>query len=335
VLANVSRSLMMSAEAAGAISTGLEALAVGEAFGDDELRATALNAIGPARSEAGDPDGGIRDLERAIEIAAAARSTEVVRGYGNLAHVLSAIGEMPAAIRALHAGLEGAEQLGLRMYVRWLRFELLIEPYLSGDWDDLLQRVDQLPEERTVMAQIPRGLRVLAELGRGDVHGAVAHADQLLALGREARDPQSVGPALAVAALTRFRAENDQEGRALLDELTVHPGLESAIGFSWAAPALAIALRAAGRDVPDGVGAHSRWRRAVVPYVNGNFEEAAAVYASIGALPDEAYARLRAGEALIGDGRASEALEQLDRARTFFRRAGATAYLEETEALLV
>jgi tetratricopeptide (TPR) repeat protein len=89
VLANVSRSLMMSADAAGAISTGLEALAIGETFGDDELRAMSLNGIGPARSEAGDPDGGIRDLKRAIEIAGAARSSEVLRSYGNLAHILS------------------------------------------------------------------------------------------------------------------------------------------------------------------------------------------------------------------------------------------------------
>jgi DNA-binding SARP family transcriptional activator/tetratricopeptide (TPR) repeat protein len=334
VLANVCRSRMMSAESAGAISAGLEALAIGETFGDDELRAMALNGIGPARCQARDLEGGIRDLERAIEIAGAAGSSEVVRGYGNLAHVLSSIGELPGALHALHAALEVADQFGLRWYTRWVRFELLIEPYLSGEWDELLRRLDEFPEERTVMGGIPRSVSVLVELGRGDVRSAVEHANVLLALARETRDPQFVGPALAIAALTRFRSGREDEGRALVEELTAWPGLKSAIDLSWAAPALGIALHAAGRSLPEELAARSKWGRAVAAFADGEFEAAAAIYADIDAPPDEAYARLRAGEALLAERRTEEAREQLDLACGFFRRSGASAYLAEAEALL-
>jgi hypothetical protein len=58
------------------------------------------------------------------------------------------------------------------------------------------------------------------------------------------------------------------------------------------------------------------------------------VYGRIGALPDEAYARLRAARALVEHGRRAEADLQLERSLAFFRRAGATAYVREGEALL-
>jgi hypothetical protein len=58
------------------------------------------------------------------------------------------------------------------------------------------------------------------------------------------------------------------------------------------------------------------------------------LYAGIGALPDEASARLRAAEVLVREGRRAEADVELKQALAFWRSVGATAYVREAEALL-
>jgi hypothetical protein len=78
----------------------------------------------------------------------------------------------------------------------------------------------------------------------------------------------------------------------------------------------------------------SPWRAAATAYVSGDFLGAAEQYAAIGVLPYEAYARLRGAEALVRAGRRAEADPELQRALTFWRSVGATAYVREGEALL-
>jgi thioredoxin-like negative regulator of GroEL len=72
---------------------------------------------------------------------------------------------------------------------------------------------------------------------------------------------------------------------------------------------------------------------AAAAYGTGAFEEAAEIYADIGALPDEAHARLRAAEALVAAGRRAEADAQLQQALAFYRSVGATGYIREAEGL--
>ena len=54
----------------------------------------------------------------------------------------------------------------------------------------------------------------------------------------------------------------------------------------------------------------------------------------MGARPDEAFARLRAAEAMAAAGRRPEADVQLERALAFYRSVGATVYVREAEAPL-
>ena len=58
------------------------------------------------------------------------------------------------------------------------------------------------------------------------------------------------------------------------------------------------------------------------------------LFAEMGVPRDEADARLRAAEKLVGEGRSTEADEQLQRALAFYRSVGATRYVREAEALL-
>jgi hypothetical protein len=77
----------------------------------------------------------------------------------------------------------------------------------------------------------------------------------------------------------------------------------------------------------------TRWLDAAGTYASGAFEEAADVYAEIGSVPDEAFARLRAAEALVAAGRRPEADAQLQQALAFYRSVGATVYIREAESL--
>jgi thioredoxin-like negative regulator of GroEL len=101
---------------------------------------------------------------------------------------------------------------------------------------------------------------------------------------------------------------------------------------------LAVALTALGRPgdlraVVENAAISTRWLDAACAYTAGGLEEAADLHAEIGSLPDEAYARLRAAEALIEAGRRAEGDAQLQRALGFYRSVGATAYIREAERL--
>jgi hypothetical protein len=107
---------------------------------------------------------------------------------------------------------------------------------------------------------------------------------------------------------------------------------------SYWASALVVVLSALGRsgDLEAAV-QHStistRWLDAARAYAAGEFEAAAEIYAEIGSVPDEAFARLRAAEALIRAGRRAEGDAQLQQALAFYRSVGATAYIREAESL--
>jgi hypothetical protein len=69
-------------------------------------------------------------------------------------------------------------------------------------------------------------------------------------------------------------------------------------------------------------------------YARGDFAAAADAYATLGHEFPAAYARLRAAESLLDEGRRGEADLHLDRALALFRSAGATGFIREGEALL-
>jgi len=63
-----------------------------------------------------------------------------------------------------------------------------------------------------------------------------------------------------------------------------------------------------------------------VAYAAGDQTRAADLCVEIGALPEEAYARLDAADVALAAGRNSDAEEQLSRAREFYSRATAASY---------
>jgi tetratricopeptide (TPR) repeat protein len=343
VVANVSRYAMLAGDRDDAISRGREALEMAEELGTDELRAHALNNIGTARVAKGEPQG-LDDLEQSLAIAVAANSPESVRTYGNLASIFVDLGELDRAVAMVEEGLRAAERFGLGEHAAWLTAELAWWPYFEGRWDDAMRRADELvadfEADRFWMETPVRWLRGRMRLARGDQEGALADAERAIELARIAKDPQVLWPALAFGARVVL-ATDSQRADSLVTEVfsewhakaLTSSGSES----EWLAD-LAIVLPPLGRQAEflDAIGktTPSPWRASAAAYVSADFLGAAEQYAAIGVLPYEAYARLRAAEALVRAGRRAEADPELQRALAFWRSVGATAYVREGEELL-
>jgi tetratricopeptide (TPR) repeat protein len=319
VLSSLSRFRAAEGESEDAIRLGTEALAMAEALELDEIRAHALNNIGMARVTLGDAEG-VVDLERSVEISAAVGSVESVRGHLNLGTTLNHLGQLDRAF-AVHAdGRRLAERLGDAIGIRWFAVERLFECYWTGWWDEaaasaeeLLAAVEGPSDYYTELGA--RQVRGWIRLGRGDIDGALEDAERYVALGREVQYPQALYPALALAARTRGAGGDAAAATELAHELLEswgHSTVETA-GF-WTAD-LTFALAALGRgdelvEVGQRVANPTPWLDAACAFAAGDAATAADRYATIGSLPDEAYARLRAGRG----------------ADDFVRRVGAVGY---------
>jgi class 3 adenylate cyclase/tetratricopeptide (TPR) repeat protein len=343
VMTNVSRFWMLSGNSQRAIEAARAALAMAEELDLAELQAQTLDNLGLSRVNAGDLDG-FADVERSIEIADAINSVESARAYGNMASVLGDMAELERSWEMLAEAQRRAEKFGLDDWLLWLRGEGAYPGYFSGNWDESLRVLDELIDEFTQhpfwMETPCRMLRGHMRLARGDVDGAREDADRALELARAAKDPQVAWPASTFAARVAAAAD---PGRAaeLLEEVVVDweaHGWERQSEINWTADA-AFVLSQLGREelflsAASQAGEGFAWRRAAVVFLSGDRVGAANIYKEIGSLPDEAYARFRAAEQLLGQGRRAEADAQLERALAFWRSVGATGYLRQGEALL-
>jgi Tetratricopeptide repeat len=77
----------------------------------------------------------------------------------------------------------------------------------------------------------------------------------------------------------------------------------------------------------------SPWLQAARAFLAGDPDRAAALYAAVGARPDEADARLAAARVQLAAGRAAEAEAELRAAVTFWSEVGASGRLHQADAL--
>jgi class 3 adenylate cyclase/tetratricopeptide (TPR) repeat protein len=341
VLAELTRFWMLGDEDAKAVELGTEALEIAEALGLDDVRARVMNSRGVSRAKLGDGEG-VTELERSLELAEAG-SVERLRAFINLASTLAELGELRRSFDLHAEGLREAEKVGATGPLRWLRAEKLIDEYLTGWWDEALPRLDEfLAEAEAGRAHYMDAggyiARANIRLARGDEAGALADSERALELGREAQDPQAVNPPLAYHAHVLLAVGRRDEAAAVAEELLERASANASSFLSlWAIP-LVIVLVALGRArdfdrVVEGRSASTRWLEAGCAYSKGEFADAADMLGEMGALPEEAFVRLRSAEALVEAGRRADADVQLDRALAFYRSVDATAYIREAEAL--
>jgi tetratricopeptide (TPR) repeat protein len=340
----ISRFQILAGEGEAAISLGRAALAmVEELGGNEELRASVLNDIGIARMYAGDASG-LADLERSLEIAVAINSVEAIRAYGNLASMLADLGKLERRNEMVAKGRAAAERFGVGERIRWLAAESVLELYWNGSWDEAHVRLDELVgdfEKTLFWMELPcRVQRGRIRLARGDDAGARADAGRAIERGRSAKDPQVLWPALAFGARALV-AVDPEEARLLSQEVLSAWRAKkfSSSGASEWLSDIAVALGVLGMEAElieaaPLVPLSTPWLAAARSYATGDFYDAAKTYAEIGTLPEEAYARMRAAETLINEGRRADANVELQAALGFWRSVGATAYVREGEALL-
>jgi DNA-binding SARP family transcriptional activator/class 3 adenylate cyclase len=324
-----------------ALEIARAAMAIAEELGLDDLRADALNTIGVTRVTTGDR-GGLRDLERSIAIAEAANSPQSIRGYFNLGGMLANLGDLRRAAELHAKGDRLAERFGDAAYTEWFEAERVYQHYWSGEWDAAISLAEQL------IARAEHGasrrpeldgclVRGWIALARGDLAGAMAYTDRAGDFSRAAGDPQNLYPALALRARTLVAAGRRTEAAACADELLRLLGERPSLPSFWVLD-LAIVLLALGRGSELGeVGARTpstRWLEAARAYVEGEPGRAASICAEIGALSEEAYARLEAATVALVAGRRSDAEAELGRALDFYRRVRADAYCRRADELL-
>jgi tetratricopeptide (TPR) repeat protein len=343
-LGALSRSFVVAARSEDGLRVGHEALAMAEELGLDEVKAKALMTIGDARLELGDR-GGMPDFRRGIAMAEELGSLEAASGYINLADTVMDLGDLAQAVELRTRAQRVAERLGDAKAVTWLRAERCGEAYWLGRWEEALAGADSFISEfedgsrhyQEIYCRVLRG-RILLARDRADA--ALDDALKGLEFARVVKDPQALYPALAFTARASEEAGKRAEAEAAAGELLdlVREDRKTPVAYLWLHD-LAVALADLGRgDELLQATAEARkptpWLEAARALAAGDPRSAAGLYRRIGARPDEALARLRAGAALAAAGRQQEAEAELRTASTFYLSVGAEASLAEAERLL-
>jgi class 3 adenylate cyclase/tetratricopeptide (TPR) repeat protein len=341
VLSELARFAMLGDADAKAVELAREAIAMAEQLGFDEIRGRALNFLGVSAVKLGNLEG-LTDIERSIELTSESPG-ERLRGFINLASMLGELGELTRSMELHEQGLREAEQTGVLDPLWWLRAERSWDEYLSGRWPEAIAHADQfLAEVGAGRLHYMEGtafvVRGLIRLARGEGTGALADTERVLAHSRAAQDPQLLHPSLAFHSHVLLACGRRQDAESLVDELLerLRASRSSTLSY-WVVP-FAVVLTALDRpdeleEVARNAIVSTRWLDAAQAYGAGRFEEAAAIHADIGCIPEEAFARLRAAETLLHAGRRAGADTQLQQALAFYRSVGASAYIREAESL--
>ena len=344
VLTEASRVLTLGDQPSEGLAIGQEAFEMAEELDLTELSARALNNVGVARWALGDYRGGIADLERSVELGLAVGSPEAARGYHNLASIVWFLGELPRSTELFEKAAQVGERLGGLRQSRASRAVLCSAYQITGAWEEALRGADTIIAEGeagtpSYFDYHPRLARSWIRLARDDsAELVVEDLYRAIEVMRSVKDLQVLVPVLSAAAfvfavLGRL-AEADEAAQKLLDALEAAPhpaNVHRALPAAWFAEAFGYADRL--RDVIGDAGGESRWLPALGAVLDGDYERGAEILAAMGHV-DAAYARLRAAEKLLTEGRPAEADAQLQNALAFYRSVGAARYVREGEALL-
>jgi class 3 adenylate cyclase len=336
---------MLASDYDEAIRLGREALTMAEEFGLGELRAAALSDIGSSLVSTGDVERGLAEQAHAAEVAAAANAPyELLRAEGNLAARLWSEGRLAEGARRWEEAAVAARQYGQSTFVRWFRGVLLTNAYTLGRWDEALAGADAFiaaVESGSPHYLAPQAytVRALIRLARDHSERVLDDAQQAVALARRAKDPQILFLTLAGAAHVHSEMGDQETAFELVDEYltAIASGQQLAFAVSWV-HVFAWTVNNAGRGqeltrLLADVG-QVPWVRAARAFAEGDPQASAQICAEMGALTQEAYARLAAARGLAEERRRTEADEQLRRVLSFYRSVGAKRYVREGEALL-
>jgi class 3 adenylate cyclase/tetratricopeptide (TPR) repeat protein len=337
VLAVSARQRALAGEPAEGLRLADDALEMARELGLPELEAHALTTIGVVRIGDG---AGREELERALEIAESANLPEVGTIFVNLAVQAGRTGDIVREDELFALAEERAAHFGDVDSARFARGDRVWTRFMCGFWDEALSMADAFIAEcessPSYLEHAVRGVRAWIRLGRGDISGAIEDIERGLEHGRRAGDPQAFLPLLVQRSYIYAKIGRLDEARAdaaeALEYARDHPDFASVLAMLTTVAAdleIEPELRDALQDMPEGA-----WEAAARAERDGDFSRAADLLADIGSPTLEARDRLAAAEVLFAAGRREEGEAELERALDFYRSVGATAHLEQGEALL-
>jgi tetratricopeptide (TPR) repeat protein len=323
VLRGAMMHLVVASRNAEGLAVGRELLAMARTLGLPDLEADALGAIGTARVEAGDP-GGLDDLEAAIARFEELGAPSATLWHLNLGWAAATMGDLPRCFAALAAGTRQAERFGSRRWRRSIELQRVAERYWTGRWAEVVAVVDELVagDEHHYLEWECRLWRGRVRLAGGRLAEAIEDAEAAHALAVRARDPQDLQPTLAFLARALLAAGRREEAADAAERLLAGLGgglLEPELGADLGLVLVELGIPAQALDrrgIPP-----SPWLDAARALAAGDPLRAAAIYAAIGSLPDEADARLAGARVLASQGHPDEAGAQRDAARAFLTMA--------------
>jgi class 3 adenylate cyclase len=323
VLRGAMMHLVVASRHAEGLAVGREVLAMARTLGLPELEADALGAIGTARVEAGDP-GGLDDLEAAIARFERLGTPGGTLWLLNLAWAAAATGDLARCFAALAAAARQAERYGSRRWRRSIELQRVAERFWTGRWAEAVAVVDALLAggERHYLEWECRLWRGRIRLAGGRTQAALADAEAAHALAVQARDPQDLHPTRAFLARALLAAGRREEAAVVAERLLAGLG-GGVLGADVGAD---LGMVMADLGIPAGVLDRrgippTPWLAAARALAAGDPLTAAARYAAIGSLPDEADARLAAARLLSAQGRPAEAEAQQAAAEAFLAAA--------------
>jgi len=330
VLNELSRQDTIAGRVARAVEVSGQALVMATELGLVDLQISALNHRAMAYWHAGDPayEADFEDcIERAREVGFA---QGIVRGYGNFASILFATGHVARAFELHGKALAAAEQFGIDSGIRWQRGEQIEFDYHAGRWEDVDRGIDALLAEsegrpRHFMDPFLHMFRGLLLVARGDRAAALVEDELQFGLAHDL-DPQGAHPSFSSSAFLRATAGDLETASERLDEL-LHRWRLDLQNVTFNPSELAFTAVLLGRQkeflaVADDARA-TTWLDAAGAFARGDYVGAAERFSEIGSRPNEAYARLAAGD---------EA--NVRRALDFYRSVGAKLYIARAETLL-
>lgn len=311
-------------------------------LGDVESEAYSLITVGCGRIAAGDADG-VRELEAALELVGG-RGAVAGRALTNLGWAYAVRGDQRRAREYSVEAAKHSEREGDLQSAWFAKGNIATSDFQLGAWDDVLATIDAFdaaPEgvryQRDRLISV--GAAILAARDRG-AEGLAQIRDVVAETSARAVDLQGLWPDMASYARLALRQGLREEADAALDKLV--EGLlanESGGEAGWQVE-LVLALCEADREpqareivaqMPPGDA-----REISEAIVAGDEIRAADVVAlgGDGDLRLAADMRLQGARRLVRAGRLAEAEAQLELAREFWRRVGATSHLREADELL-
>ena len=338
VLAEHARMLMMNFQFDSGRREAERAIDHARAIGDVELEADAIVTKAACMAKDGDSSA-IELFDRALELVGHGRVA--ARAYTNLGVAWAALGDLGRAIDVSIEGAARAAKDGDLQGAAFLRGNVLGLRFDAGDWEEALQEANSMIGTAAFNRQEYLALFVRATIleSRGDLAAAEVDFELALESARESAEAAAVLPALVgLEGFLRRRGRSDDASAALDEVVTAFDAAESVGDIQEFHVELVVELLEARRPQAAesivGRMPESPWRDACRALIDGDDARAADTLASMGTERLAAELRLRAARALAAAGRLGEADVQLELARAFYRKVGATALLAEADSIV-